>query len=1476
MKTLIVTLLYVIQVCVFSQSEEQQKLRQQILSKTDTVAARNLIIEFANRYQDSEMELIEWSNRTGYPIRTVGSDGTVTVLHGIMNGRLIYKKTFNRIAAQTTSTNVVWSEYNLDGTGIEIGQWDGGAVYVDHNSFREGPYGQRHVYFVDPPGTGFNDHATHVAGTIVADNDEYYAKGMANEAVLISRDWDDDLTEITNAAYGIDPNLSVPLILSNHSYGNLVGWHWGDLRNVGTNAWYWMAEDYQNEDPWFSDYNQVSFDYDQIAFNFPYYMIVWAAGNDRGEGPEPNAQHWVWNGQNWVTSTSYHPKDGQVTNGFKCLPPDGVAKNLITVGAVDDISYGYQSPADVQQVNTDFSSWGPTKDGRIKPDIVANGDALYSTMPNNLYGSMSGTSMAAPNVTGSLALLLQHYKNTHNNTVPLSSTLKAIVIHTADESGSSLGPDYKYGWGILNTYKAAQLISEDQGNTTAIQELTLQAGTGQSYTLDNLYSEGTQPIKITLAWNDIPPSNYQTGPILMHDLDVRLVKNGTTYYPWKLNPASPNSPAIQSDNTKDNVEQILLQSPGEGYYSVVITHKGNLAFNQMFSLIVTGFVSPFVTFNLKQIGSDGQTFGEAAYWENLMWNYVPPTQPVILSIGENHFISTQNFRPSTYEKFNKWNDNLPETGDWYRNWDIISLSSNTILVSSRFVPTVNDVTVKNDLESTGINGGQVEFMDPWLVDFNEPPYGFRSQGMNAPFLQRTSPFNPNYSSSHKGVFLNQDYNVPGNPYYKVGMPTEQTISINGQNRKFFPYKWTGSGVAFQNEHLRQTGAVFTSSNATATAILKGQLMSNDQNGISSGSQRKLVRTDNGIYHIVYESMGEVWYTHSLTTNFNGAWSQDYSINEGQGQARNPSIDFEGNKIKIVMEFYDPYYWSEAVIFLMTWEPDANGNYYLSDFEDVQYYSPSYLGNAKPVLAYNNSVVFVSYRKNSNDGLYQKTKWNVAGNWQWGNEGLIPNTNSYSSNPSVSGRGNDIYLAWQHSLGIRYIFGYAQSTNWIYNNYAVISTGSGYTNNSSPSISLARNYYPVVSWIGYNYVDDGGGGINKIEGEDAVVSKVVVRRSSSGSWSSFFKAGNNAATTNNNSSSSTVSEQSVITWSEGTAPNYNSKWVRRVDGSYTDVQNLSHNGKQNQASNGTNLENIKGTIFSTTSSPFMLSLSTTNFNQQFIGGGINKGGDLIELSYGREGVIYKNGVEFLFNIGDIIVGDSVIKFIEQPDTILYSSAEELNSVVKTVPFYLSTSTEFYFTDFYYVLNDSLADTALTANDMVNFKVELVKEQTGQVVGTFDNITYTKEYLDKYANVSYQVNCSNISPGDYYLRLVTTVEGSSEYFLGNVQNSGEGLDKRKYTRINFDGTTLPVTYSLEQNYPNPFNPTTTIRYQIPKEGMVTLKVYDILGAEVATLVNEEKIVGRYEVSFDASRLASGVYIYRLSVNDFVNVKKMVLLK
>jgi hypothetical protein len=85
-----------------------------------------------------------------------------------------------------------------------------------------------------------------------------------------------------------------------------------------------------------------------------------------------------------------------------------------------------------------------------------------------------------------------------------------------------------------------------------------------------------------------------------------------------------------------------------------------------------------------------------------------------------------------------------------------------------------------------------------------------------------------------------------------------------------------------------------------------------------------------------------------------------------------------------------------------------------------------------------------------------------------------------------------------------------------------------------------------------------------------------------------------------------------------------------------------------------------------------------------------------------------------------------------------------------------------------------------------------------------------------------------------------------------------------------------FMLRQNYPNPFNPSTTIKYQVPELSFVTLKVYDVLGSEIITLVNEEKPVGIYEVEFDASQLTSGIYFYRLKANDFTQVKKMILLK
>ncbi len=89
-------------------------------------------------------------------------------------------------------------------------------------------------------------------------------------------------------------------------------------------------------------------------------------------------------------------------------------------------------------------------------------------------------------------------------------------------------------------------------------------------------------------------------------------------------------------------------------------------------------------------------------------------------------------------------------------------------------------------------------------------------------------------------------------------------------------------------------------------------------------------------------------------------------------------------------------------------------------------------------------------------------------------------------------------------------------------------------------------------------------------------------------------------------------------------------------------------------------------------------------------------------------------------------------------------------------------------------------------------------------------------------------------------------------------------------------IPSAYYISQNYPNPFNPTTTIKFDLPKDGLITLEVYDILGRKITTLVNEHRNAGRYEQTFDASSLVSGVYVYKLHAGEFVSSKKMILLK
>jgi subtilisin family serine protease len=601
---------------------------------TDIAALKKISdIEKAAFYKQ-KTEALEYAKTNAIPLTIETTDGRFAELQFIDGaGKPQYYITDNINAAKTISTNQVYAGGNaglsLTGAGITARQWDAGAVRLTHQEF-----GGR-VVQVDGITTQ-HYHSTHVAGTILASGVVANAKGMAPAAQLRAFDWNNDASEM--AAEGANGAL-----MSNHSYGYVRGW------NYSGTAWVWFGNPSisTQEDYLFGFYEAQAQSWDNIARNAPYFLICKSAGNDRNEGPIGGA----------------YPKDGP----YDCIAHAGLAKNILTVGAVNDIITGYTGPNSV--IMSSFSCWGPADDGRIKPDIVANGVGLYSTDKDNNtdYATLSGTSMSTPSVTGSLALLQQHWNNLHPGTYMLAATLKALVIQTADEAGTSTGPDYQFGWGLMNTRSAALKITEDQSNNV-IDELVLNNGATYTRTIQ---SDGTQPLKVTICWTDLPgtPVSAQLDPItpmLVNDLDLNLTYSTSTFYPWKLDRNNPSNPATNnSENNVDNVEMVYIDTPAAGTYTITIDHDGTLSGgSQAFSVIISGATGaetypPDCTNPVSP--SDGSTdvaVNSSLFWEaaseatgyNLYFGTNNPPTNILNGVDQGNVIT---FTPSTAMNYNQ-------------------------------------------------------------------------------------------------------------------------------------------------------------------------------------------------------------------------------------------------------------------------------------------------------------------------------------------------------------------------------------------------------------------------------------------------------------------------------------------------------------------------------------------------------------------------------------------------------------------------------------------------------------------------------------------------------------------------------------------------------------------------------------------------------------------------------------------------------
>lgn len=491
-------------------------------------------------------------------------------------GQPIYYIVDNLDAAKTISTNKLWLNgglgLNLSGDSMFIGVWDGGKVRDSHHEL------VNRVLQMDAAST-LSSHATHVSGTIAASGAKATAKGMAYKTQVRAYDWNLDEIEMDQAAGN-------GMLVSNHSYGYIAGWY----NNTDKNRWEWYGDTTLSatEDYKYGNYDNQSRDWDQIANNNPYYLMVKSAGNDRGKKlPATETTYWRYDrNQGFIESSIPRPATGP----YDCIAGSGVSKNVLTVGAVNAISAGYTQPSDV--VMSGFSGWGPTDDGRIKPDVVGNGVGVNSSIANHdsAYASYNGTSMSAPNVAGSLLLWQEHHKKLFGRYMR-AATLKGMAIHTADEAGGNPGPDYSFGWGLVNSAKAVQMMSNN-GTTDQFHELEL-ANQG-SYELV-VYNDGSTPLYATISWNDPAAVATQLGfddstIRLVHDLDLRVIRlaDQSEFQPWVLDPANPAQAASTGDNFRDNVEQVKIQNPQAGYYRIRVSHKGSLTQTQLYSLLISG------------------------------------------------------------------------------------------------------------------------------------------------------------------------------------------------------------------------------------------------------------------------------------------------------------------------------------------------------------------------------------------------------------------------------------------------------------------------------------------------------------------------------------------------------------------------------------------------------------------------------------------------------------------------------------------------------------------------------------------------------------------------------------------------------------------------------------------------------------------------------------------------------------------------
>ena len=1007
------------------------------------------------------------------------------------------------------------------------------------------------------------------------------------------------------------------------------------------------------------------------------------------------------------------------------------------------------------------------------------------------------------------------------------------------------GPEDRY------TVDMSSIIKSDNGsgNDWAVFDVFVNSQTGltpleaQNAYYEIAQSNGGNTITITGYGTAISELNktQQTNTGVNEGRDGNIIK-----YVVDTNPGNSGSPIIDFATGKAIGVHTNGNCADDGY------NFGTSFFNSNFWN--AAYSTLFIQVTINQLRTDGQTqIGTVGRWGGS--DFLPRfAAPGILSFMVQT-TEVLHADPAMYscEKYHNWNNENDVTN--HHLFDVDAGFPNSL--NANFKQIYGNVIIESMLIGTSGQGGDsIKFKDPWLIDFADPEYdnNLRNRGMDAPLIAYNSPLTITTTSAFKGVFLNQSGPPLWNPPFYTVRVEEQTI--NGTT--YFLENWSGSNVSFEDAAAEETAVVFTAVNATVTANLKGHQVSNNTNATAGNNSRKVVWAEPGAtayYFQTYLDNGHVYYTWSSDGGAN--WEREERVTQTNGNSE-PSIAVSEDMSKITVV------WNNNGEFLWRSKSGVSGSWG-SIYSETPMFPSSV--STKPAALNHGGNIYVAkrYKYSSNPQIVELYKINSSNQLTW----LGQIDGSGADNPTITKRypanyDNRVFIAWEKSNGIYYrTFNTGNST---FSSIETVATpGGGIYFHNTPNIAYSLDNRINIAWAGSS------GSVKYLLSRSKSVNS-----SSWGAQSTIY------------TSYSDLTQPSIGAFYDAT----HSGWLNvAVKLGSNSVRTLQWN-KSNWVFHSTWLSGqhpsmtdkadgdllLVGTDH-TSGSPYGI------FNKAYTAGQLSKqlSTETMEIAthIRREGLDLANLPGNLQGVVNVEVGELSVNG-EQWYFMEDSTAIARGIFMQSNPLTVSANTQ-----------NALLRYAATVEDFQKpgngvpnvplLRLRLIDAASGATLRQAASV-HLKDLRDGnwQKDDTLSIDLSEFHGKTVALQMQTVRHfldnsGSADYI--NLYRFDDATTTQPLAKRNVE--TLPTEFALEQNYPNPFNPVTAINYQLPSVSDVKLKIYNTLGQLVKTLVSQKQSAGNYAVQWDGTndlgeRVASGIYIYRLQAGDFIQSRKMILMK